>query len=298
MRGLARRSPLEIWHSRIELAREIESHRASPRSGASCEASSPRRATTSRRTTTSPIWSTGQKQARIDDRPPLIYHFTAKGDARHHVDAKRAFGAYDSRLSPDRLCLLDRYALKDVAFKVVGVGSVGTFCAIGLYMCGDGTPLFLQIKEAGKSVLERLAPKFKGHQGQRVVEGQRVMQAASDVFPGLDGGRRITPSLLCAPSEEPAARFGRRAGRGASARELRAAVRAHARARPRALGGPGRARGLHGQARRPRRRVGVICDGLCGAHTRRLRTAREGARAASGWREAQDRLERYFCAAT
>jgi hypothetical protein len=51
-------------------------------------------------------------------------------------------------------------------------------------MCGDGTPLFLQIKEAGKSVLERLGPKFKGHQGQRVVEGQRVMQAASDVFLG------------------------------------------------------------------------------------------------------------------
>ena len=50
--------------------------------------------------------------------------------------------------------------------------------------CGDATPLFLQIKEAGKSVLERLAPKFKGHQGRRVVEGQRIMQAASDVFLG------------------------------------------------------------------------------------------------------------------
>jgi hypothetical protein len=67
---------------------------------------------------------------------------------------------------------------------VVGVGSVGTFCAVGLYMCGDGTPLFLQIKEAGKSVLEQLAPRFKGHQGQRVVEGQRIMQAASDLFLG------------------------------------------------------------------------------------------------------------------
>jgi hypothetical protein len=67
---------------------------------------------------------------------------------------------------------------------VVGVGSVGTFCTIALYMCGDGTPLFLQIKEAGKSVLERLVPKFEGHQGQRVVEGQRIMQAASDLFLG------------------------------------------------------------------------------------------------------------------
>jgi len=124
------------------------------------------------------------KQPRIEDRPPLIYHFTAKGDGRYHLDAKRAFDAYESRLAPDRHFLVNRYALKDVAFKVVGVGSVGTFCAIGLYMCGDGTPLFLQIKEAGRSVLERLAPKFKSHQGQRVVEGQRVMQAASDIFLG------------------------------------------------------------------------------------------------------------------
>jgi hypothetical protein len=51
-------------------------------------------------------------------------------------------------------------------------------------MTGDGAPLFLQIKEAGKSVLECLAPKFKGHPGQRVVEGQRMMQAASDIFLG------------------------------------------------------------------------------------------------------------------
>src|SRR5262249_27463160 len=63
-----------------------------------------------------------------------------------------------------------------------GVGSVGTFCAVGLFMSGDGAPLFLQIKEAGKSVLECLGPKFKAHPGRRVVEGQRVMQTASDVF--------------------------------------------------------------------------------------------------------------------
>jgi uncharacterized protein (DUF2252 family) len=124
------------------------------------------------------------KLPRIEDRPPLIYHFTAKGDAKHHVHANRALGTYASRLAPDRLCLVDRYTLKDVAFKVVGVGSVGTFCAITLYTCGDGTPLFLQIKEASNSVLERLGPKFRGHQGQRVVEGQRVMQVASDIFLG------------------------------------------------------------------------------------------------------------------
>ena len=182
MRSLAKRSPLEIWHTMVELTEEIDhiEHRALRREL--------RAIITKARDhlvedDNFPHLVKG-KEPRIADRPPLIYHFTAKGDARHHVDARRALEAYASRLSPDRLCLLDRYALKDIAFKVVGVGSVGTFCAIGLYTCGDGTPLFLQIKEAGRSVLERLGPKFNGHQGQRVVEGQRVMQAASDVFLG------------------------------------------------------------------------------------------------------------------
>src|SRR5262245_56619179 len=164
MRALAKLSPLEIWHSKVMLAeeieriedrvlrRELESILAKARDHLAEDDNFPR--------------LVKGKRARIEDRRPLIYHFGAKGDAGHHVDAKRSLDAYAARLAPDRLCLVDRYALKDVAFKVVGVGSVGTFCAIGLYMCGDGTPLFLQIKEAGKSVLERLAPKFKGHQGQ------------------------------------------------------------------------------------------------------------------------------------
>jgi uncharacterized protein (DUF2252 family) len=182
MRNLAKLSPLEIWHSKMILAREIERIEdrvlrrelqrilARARDHLTEDDNFPR--------------LVKGKQARIEDRPPLIYHFAPKGDARHHVDAKRALDAYAARLAPDRQCLIERYSLKDVAFKVVGVGSVGTFCAIGLYTCGDGTPLFLQIKEAGTSVLERLAPKFRGHQGQRVVEGQRVMQAASDLFLG------------------------------------------------------------------------------------------------------------------
>src|SRR5262245_29363825 len=182
LRSLTKLSPLQNWFSKVELALEVEhiEHRGLRRELRSILAKARNHLA---QDDNFPHLVTG-KQPRIEDRPPLIYHFTAKGDARHHVDAKRALAAYESRLAPDRLCLVDRYQLKDVAFKVVGVGSVGTFCAIGLYMCGDGTPLFLQLKEAGPSVLERLAPKFKGHQGQRVVEGQRVMQAASDLFLG------------------------------------------------------------------------------------------------------------------
>ena len=124
------------------------------------------------------------KRPRIADRPPLIYHFTKNDDPRHRLDAERVFDTYSHRLPPERLYLLERYELKDIAFKVVGVGSVGTFCAVGLFMSGDGAPLFLQLKEARKSVLECLAAEFHGHPGRRVVEGQRTMQAASDVFLG------------------------------------------------------------------------------------------------------------------
>jgi uncharacterized protein (DUF2252 family) len=182
MRSLAKLSPLETWHSMVELAREINriDHGGLRRELQGILAKARDQLADD---DNFPHLVKG-KQARIEDRPPLIYHFTAKGDARHHLDAKRALSAYETRLAPDRLCLVDRYRFKDVAFKVVGVGSVGTFCAIGLYMCGDGTPLFLQIKEAGKSVLERLGPKFNGHQGQRVVEGQHIMQAATDIFLG------------------------------------------------------------------------------------------------------------------
>ena len=182
MHGLAKLSPPETWHSMVELAREIDriEHRGLRRQLQGILANARDHLAED---DNFPHLVKG-KEARIEDRSPLIYHFTSKGDARYHLDARRVLGAYEKRLSPDRLCLIDRYKFKDIAFKVVGVGSVGTFCAIGLYMCGDGTPLFLQLKEAGKSVLERLGPKFRGHQGQRVVEGQRVMQAASDIFLG------------------------------------------------------------------------------------------------------------------
>jgi uncharacterized protein (DUF2252 family) len=181
MRALAKMTPLEIWHSKIDLAQEIKriEDRALRRRLYGILSK-----TVGHLQEDDNFPHLVKGQVRIEDRPPLIYHFTGSSDARHRVDAKRVFGSYQNRLAPERLRLFERYALKDIAFKAVGVGSVGTFCAIGLFMSGDGAPLFLQIKEAGSSVLECLGPKFKGHPGQRVVEGQRMMQAASDVFLG------------------------------------------------------------------------------------------------------------------
>src|SRR5215470_14765510 len=182
VRALAELSPLEIWHARIDLARAIQQieDRSLKRQLSTILAKTAGRL---EQDDNFPHLVKG-KRGRIADRPPLIYHFSEQSDARHRLASERVFASYNNCLAPELQYLLGRYRLRDVAFKVVGVGSVGTFCAVGLFMSGDGAPLFLQIKEAGRSALERLGPKFDGHQGRRVVEGQRVMQAASDVFLG------------------------------------------------------------------------------------------------------------------
>jgi uncharacterized protein (DUF2252 family) len=122
-------------------------------------------------------------QMRVVDRPPLLYHSRDNGLIRKHVT--RMFLRYRRTLPDERRVLLDRYHIVDVVRKVVGVGSVGTRCAIALLMGNDGDPLLLQFKEALPSVLEPYAGKsrFSNH-GERVVTGQRILQSASDVFLG------------------------------------------------------------------------------------------------------------------
>ena len=98
--------------------------------------------------------------------------------------------SYRATLQPDRRHLLERFELVDVARKVVGVGSVGTRAFIGLLQGRDlHDPLFLQVKEATASVLEGHLPKSRyRHCGERVVQGQRLMQATSDIFLGWTEG--------------------------------------------------------------------------------------------------------------
>ncbi|MDE1145611.1 MAG: DUF2252 domain-containing protein [Azospirillaceae bacterium] len=127
------------------------------------------------------------KEARIRDAPPLIYHFDEDVDRQGQaaLRARDLFTRYRDTLPEERRFLLDRYRLADVAFKVVGVGSVGTFCAIGLFIDPDGHPLFLQVKEAMASVFAPYAgPSPYQNQGQRVVVGQRALQTFSDGFLG------------------------------------------------------------------------------------------------------------------
>ncbi len=122
---------------------------------------------------------------RIIDQPPLIFHMSDMRNEEYQGLLEQMMADYVASLSPERGVLLSRFTMVDVAFKVVGVGSVGTYCGISLLMSGNGDPLLLQFKQARQSVLEPYAGASPFlHAGQRVVVGQRLMQAASDLFLG------------------------------------------------------------------------------------------------------------------
>jgi uncharacterized protein (DUF2252 family) len=134
------------------------------------------------------ITSPGQATPRIIDQPPLLYHDDSSESAIEPVIAK-FFADYRRTLSADREALFDRYRLVDVAHKVVGVGSVGTRCYVALFVGRQDDHLLLQVKEAQHSVLEgRAGPSPFANQGERIVNGQRLMQSASDIFLGWSRG--------------------------------------------------------------------------------------------------------------
>ena len=177
MGELAQLSPVDAWNRRIDLARAI------------ADIDQPKVRDTVEKRLAQVLESGVQHfglveekdgEVHIREKPPLVYHLS-----KHALPARKAFASYAATLQEDRRVLLHRHTLRDVAFKAVGVGSVGTFCAIGLLTAGDRSPLLLQIKEAQESVLAPFAgaSDYTNH-GERVVVGQRMMQAATDVFLG------------------------------------------------------------------------------------------------------------------
>ena len=125
------------------------------------------------------------KMPVIKDQLPTIFHHEGMVPGEVHRIVQETLARYRETLPHSSRTLLDRYELRDAALKVVGIGSVGTSCWVLLYMAGEDDPLFLQIKEARASVLEPYAGAsvFSNH-GQRVVNGYRLMQPASDMFLG------------------------------------------------------------------------------------------------------------------
>ena len=125
----------------------------------------------------------------IKDQLPTIFHLDGHPPGEIQKALRDALAIYRESLNTATRSLLDRYELFDAAIKVVGIGSVGTFCWVFLFMAAEGDPLFLQVKEARTSVLEPYAGAsvFPNH-GQRVVNGYRLMQSASDMFIGWSQG--------------------------------------------------------------------------------------------------------------
>jgi uncharacterized protein (DUF2252 family) len=129
-------------------------------------------------------------QYHIKDEPPLIYHYDPLDTSKDNLDTEQwrdMVRGFLESLSEERRVIVMQYRAVDIAQKVVGVGSVGTRCSIVLCLGGaeGDDPLIMQIKEAGPSVLESyLGASPHANHGERVVVGQRMMQAASDIFLG------------------------------------------------------------------------------------------------------------------
>jgi uncharacterized protein (DUF2252 family) len=170
---------LDVWYDRVDIDRIAA---ASPRFS---DAFAPILKKAERKTSQGALPKLTEVvdgKRKIVDEPPLIVH------GREATDpfVLGAIRHYRESMDPERRVLFDHYQLVDIARKVVGVGSVGLRAFVVLFVGRDGAdPLFLQMKEATTSVLAPYVPGFAfDHQGERVVRGQRLMQAASDLFLG------------------------------------------------------------------------------------------------------------------
>lgn len=182
MAEFAKMSPLQRWYAHINAEDLINLGKTADSRQKFAEEASQARAQTSEHLLVKTTVVIDGKLT-IKDEPPLIFHPAEDQGFDAHV--RSFFHLYRNTLPNDKKALLDQYELVDVAAKVVGVGSVGTRCAIALFMASGHDPLFLQFKEARASVLEAYQDKSPYQcSGQRVVEGQRLMQSSSDIFLG------------------------------------------------------------------------------------------------------------------
>ncbi len=182
MRNYAQMRLLEVWYSHMDAEVFIEKARTAAARKRWEQAEEKARVQTAEHIFPR-IAKLIKGRPRIVDQPPLVYHPRQSDVMRKHVI--QMFHQYRETLPAERRVILDRYHILDVARKVVGVGSVGTRCAVALLLAGEHDPLLLQFKEALPSVLEPYAGKSRySNHGERVVTGQRMLQSASDVFLG------------------------------------------------------------------------------------------------------------------
>ena len=191
MHDFARKTTLETWYAHLDVADLVQQEASQKRRDRDGKALAKVRLRTSAQVV-------GKLTERVDGKlrfkslPPLLSPLRdlVTGDQADQARELilRGFAGYRTSLAPERRQLLDRFHLVDVARKVVGVGSVGTRCLVGLFIGhSDDDVLVLQFKEATRSVLEPYAGRSQYRQsGARVVNGQRLVQVASDVFLGYN----------------------------------------------------------------------------------------------------------------
>lgn len=181
MRRLADRGELAVWYERIDADQLLPLVRSARRRKQV-------ESTLSRARRRTSLHALGKLTQTVDGRPRIVHDppLLEPAGGPDMASLRKSFSDYRSTLSEERRLLLDRYRFVDAARKVVGVGSVGTRCFIVLLAGRDAEdPLFLQIKEAKRSILEEHLPSSPYvHPGHRVVAGQRLLQAASDIFLG------------------------------------------------------------------------------------------------------------------
>ncbi|MDR3101046.1 MAG: DUF2252 domain-containing protein [Paraburkholderia sp.] len=199
MREYSEYSTLDLWHEIVTFERMIETADSDEGRRAILKAKEKAAGRTSESMLTK-MAAERDGHWILQDAPPALFHpggpssLLGKHEAWSNTQAwenklAAAFDSYLGTLAPERRALVGQFALQDVAFKVVGVGSVGTFCLVMLLIDSHGKPLFLQVKEARESVIAQHFPvDGLAHQGQRVVTGQRLLQAASDAFLGWTTG--------------------------------------------------------------------------------------------------------------
>jgi uncharacterized protein (DUF2252 family) len=192
MAGFAGMGNLDVWYSRFEVESVLEKYAAqfTPRDVKGARKAIAKARTKDSMSALSRLTHLVDGGLRIVDESPLIVPIDelARGARREGIlkDLRALLRVYRDSLPAERQTLFDQFELVDLARKVVGVGSVGTEAWIALLLGPvDNEPLFLQIKEAQPSVLEEFAggSEFDNH-GERVVVGQRLMQASSDIFLG------------------------------------------------------------------------------------------------------------------
>jgi uncharacterized protein (DUF2252 family) len=186
LREYSRMSPLEVWYNRLDMESMIE---MAP--DAKAKKFREKIAEKARERVIDNLFpkittSVGGRP-RIVEQPPVLFHPVVED---FEAIVREALEDYRQSLSDERRTLFDRYRFEDAALKVVGIGSVGTRCLIGLFFSEDNHPLMLQFKEARRSVLEPYTEKSQyDNQGERVVMGQRLTHSSSDIFLGWVRGR-------------------------------------------------------------------------------------------------------------